>query len=89
MADTWSSYWYNDFIYANDGIRPRPLRGFDVFRLTGQARRLARGAEDFDYLNPQTQEEVLKDRDEDDDTDDDRDDDTDDDGSDDDDSDDG
>jgi hypothetical protein len=28
-------------------------------RLTGQARRLARGAEDFDYLNPQTQEEVL------------------------------
>jgi hypothetical protein len=75
MADTWSSYWYNDFIYANDGLRPRPLRGFDVFRLTGQARRLARGAEDFDYLNPQTQEEVLfdgrnGDDDEDDDTDD-------------------
>jgi LVIVD repeat len=72
-ADTWSSYWYNDFIYANDGLRFRPLRGFDVFRLTGRPGRLARDAEDFDYLNPQTQEEVL-DGDEDDDDEDDEDD---------------
>lgn len=71
MADTWSSYWYNDFIYADDGLRPRPLRGFEGFRLTGQARRLARGAEDFGYLNPQMQEEVLLNDGEDDDTDDD------------------
>jgi hypothetical protein len=75
-ADTWSSYWYNDFVYANDGLRFRPLRGFDVFRLTGRPGRQARGAEEFDYLNPQTQEEVLfDDRDDDEDDDDDDDDD--------------
>jgi hypothetical protein len=35
--DVWSSYWYNDFIYANGGLGrttpPSPNRGFDVFKL--------------------------------------------------------
>jgi hypothetical protein len=35
--DVWSSYWYNDFIYANGGLArttpPSPNRGFDVFKL--------------------------------------------------------
>jgi hypothetical protein len=78
MADTWSSYWYNGFVWSNDGLRPRPLRGFDVFRLLGEARRKAGGAERFDYMNPQTQEFLL-DRDDDDDDDDEDDDDEDDD----------
>lgn len=62
-ADTWSTYWFNDFIYANDGLRFRPLRGFDVFELLVDVG----DAEEFDYLNPQTQEEVLFDGDNDDD----------------------
>ncbi|MGH3131171.1 MAG: LVIVD repeat-containing protein, partial [Gaiellaceae bacterium] len=44
-AFTWSSYWYNDYVYANDIIR-----GFDVFQpLTLKART-------WHHLNPQTQE---------------------------------
>jgi hypothetical protein len=41
--DVWSSYWYNDFIYANGGLsaiapgRPAPNRGFDVFKLLKSA----------------------------------------------------
>jgi hypothetical protein len=36
--DVWSSYWYNDYIYANGGLgrAPTPVspnRGFDVFKL--------------------------------------------------------
>ena len=50
-AFTWSSYWYNNFIYAND-----ILRGVDVFLLSDDARA---GARRFDYLNPQTQEEII------------------------------
>jgi hypothetical protein len=50
-GNTWSSHWYNGFIYAND-----VSRGLDVMRLSGSetagARRLAR-------LNPQTQEERI------------------------------
>lgn len=45
IALTWSSYWYNDFVFANDIIR-----GFDVFRLRGLETR------SFHHLNPQTQE---------------------------------
>jgi hypothetical protein len=70
FADTWSSYWYNGFVWANDGLRPRPLRDFDVFRLLGEPRRKARGAERLEYMNPQTQEFLLG-RDDDDDDDDD------------------
>lgn len=41
----WSSYWYNDFVYANDIIR-----GFDVFRV------LTLKSRSWHHLNPQTQE---------------------------------
>jgi hypothetical protein len=50
-ADTWSSYWYNGAIYAND-----ITRGIDAFRIPTPSR-------DFgatrDYLNAQTQEDLL------------------------------
>jgi hypothetical protein len=59
-TDVWSSYWYNDFIYANDGLvgasaTRTDSRGIDVFRLVDErgtqftGRRLA-------HMNPQTQE---------------------------------
>lgn len=47
-ANTWSSYWYNGFIYTND-----TGRGFDVMLLSD---RLRAGAKKVPYLNPQTQE---------------------------------
>lgn len=51
-ANTWSSYWYNGFIYGND-----ILRGLDIFLLldplTTRARRLP-------LLNPQTQESLIR-----------------------------
>jgi hypothetical protein len=47
-ANTWSSYWYNGFIYAND-----TGRGFDVMLLSDPARA---GARKLPHLNPQTQE---------------------------------
>jgi hypothetical protein len=43
-ANTWSSYWYNNFIYTND-----PGRGVDVVLLSDPARAAARK---FPYLNP-------------------------------------
>lgn len=45
IALTWSSYWYNDIVFANDIIR-----GFDVFQLLDIKTR------SFHHLNPQTQE---------------------------------
>lgn len=50
-ADTWSSYWYNGHIYAND-----VTRGLDIFLLSDKARS---GAKKLPYLNPQTQESVI------------------------------
>lgn len=50
-AVTWSSYWYNGFIYAND-----IQRGLDVFLLSDKARA---GAVKLPYLNPQTQERLI------------------------------
>jgi len=47
----WSSYWYNNFIYANDIVR-----GVDVFLFSDNARA---GAQRLDHLNPQTQEALL------------------------------
>jgi hypothetical protein len=47
-ASTWSSYWHNGFIYAND-----IARGFDVFSLAHQS---VAGAATLDRNNPQTQE---------------------------------
>lgn len=51
-GNSWSSYWYNGFIYAND-IR----RGVDIFLLSDKARA---GARKLPYLNPQTQESLLR-----------------------------
>jgi hypothetical protein len=51
-GSTWSSYWYNGFVYAND-IR----RGVDIFLLSDKARA---GARKLPYLNPQTQETVIR-----------------------------
>ena len=48
-TDTWSSYWYNDAIYAND-----INRGFDVFQMTLPSS--APYGIQWDHLNPQTQE---------------------------------
>ena len=50
-ANTWSSYWYNGLIFAND-----ILRGVDIFRLTDSA---VSGATRLRMLNPQTQERVI------------------------------
>jgi hypothetical protein len=46
-ADTWSSYWYNGYIYAND-----IGRGVDVFRFNDP---IVKDAMRLPYLNPQTQ----------------------------------
>ncbi len=51
-ANTWSSYWYNGFIYGND-----ILRGLDIFLLSDKARA---GARKLDHLNPQTQLNVIR-----------------------------
>jgi hypothetical protein len=60
-ALTWSSYWHNGIIYAND-----IARGFDVFKLTHPAvRAAARLVRD----NPQTQEVLFEDEDDDEDDD--------------------
>jgi hypothetical protein len=50
-ALTWSSYWYNGLIYANDIDR-----GVDIFRYTGSQ---TNGALTFGRLNPQTQETLI------------------------------
>jgi hypothetical protein len=65
-ATTWSSYWHNGFIYANDIDR-----GVDVFSLDHAS---LRGAARLSRDNPQTQERLFR-RDRDDDEDDDDDDD--------------
>lgn len=50
-ANTWSSYWYNGFVYTND-----TGRGFDVMLLADRARAQALR---LPYLNPQTQERLI------------------------------
>ncbi|MGH2706721.1 MAG: LVIVD repeat-containing protein [Actinomycetota bacterium] len=59
-ADTWASYWYNDFLYANDGVEEDPTdvyhRGFDVLQLTDPVGK----APNFSYMNPQTQESLIR-----------------------------
>jgi hypothetical protein len=52
-AYTWSSYWYNDLVYAND-----ISRGVDVFKLTDPSL-LGGTAAKFSYMNPQTQRDLL------------------------------
>ncbi len=55
-ADTWSSYWYNGHIYAND-----IARGVDIFALTGEPAQMVAGARRLDRFNPQTQECLILD----------------------------
>lgn len=50
-ANTWSSYWHNGFVYANDIVR-----GFDVFSLAHPS---VAGAAVLDRDNPQTQERLF------------------------------
>lgn len=51
-ANAWSSYWYNGHVYTND-----ILRGLDIFLLSDKARATAKK---LPYLNPQTQESVIR-----------------------------
>ena len=51
-GNTWSSYWYNGHIYAND-----INRGLDIFLLSDRARA---GAMKLSHLNPQTQLSVIR-----------------------------
>lgn len=51
-ANTWSSYWHNGFIYAND-----ITRGFDVFSINHPA---VAGAATLSRDNPQTQEVLFR-----------------------------
>lgn len=54
-ADSWSTYWYNDFVYANTGLGRRGEtrnRGFDVARLQLDGQRVT--ARKFHHMNPQT-----------------------------------
>jgi hypothetical protein len=50
-ANTWSSYWYDGYVYAND-----IARGVDVLRFTGEE---AVTGIRFGRLNPQTQESIV------------------------------
>jgi hypothetical protein len=50
-ADTWSSYWYNGKIYAND-----ITRGLDVFNMVMPSNPYG---STWTHLNPQTQERLL------------------------------
>ena len=52
FTETWTSYWYNDFVYAND-----INRGFDVLRLDVPWRTAAWNLARF---NPQTQERLIR-----------------------------
>ena len=63
QADTWSTYWYNDYIWANDGLAgarqtvpPSPSRGLDVFKLIDPTSGKQFTARKFHHMNPQTQE---------------------------------
>jgi hypothetical protein len=65
-ADSWSTYWYNDYIYANGGLGRRggncptapgtlSNRGLDVYRLLDEEVGIFRTRK-FHHMNPQTQE---------------------------------
>ena len=51
QGETWSSYWYKDYVYGND-----INRGVDVFRYTGDQ---ITGTLALHHLNAQTQEDLL------------------------------
>ena len=48
IGGSWSSYWYNNFVYESD-----ITRGLNVFRVSDS---VTAGAMMLDRLNPQTQE---------------------------------
>jgi hypothetical protein len=50
-ADTWSSYWYNGAVYAND-----MTRGIDAFNLVGS---VSSAGATWGHLNAQTQENLI------------------------------
>jgi hypothetical protein len=54
---SWSAYWYNGLIYSNDGLNSGPQRGFDVLQLHDVP---PHGAARLRYLNPQTQEFLIR-----------------------------
>jgi hypothetical protein len=61
-TDAWSSYWYNDFIFTNDGLRGggparTDSRGVDVFRLVDHRGKQFTGRK-VHHMNPQTQESL-------------------------------
>jgi hypothetical protein len=51
QAFTWSSYWYNGLVYANDSPNGVQIYGLKVRNAKTDVR--------FDQMNPQTQEELL------------------------------
>ncbi len=51
IGGSWSSYWYNNFVYESD-----ITRGLNVFRVSDRA---VAGAIRLDRLNPQTQESTI------------------------------
>lgn len=53
QAESWSSYWYNGHIYANNFTNGR---GLDVLSID---HRMLRGARELDRLNPQTQDFLI------------------------------
>lgn len=62
-SDVWSSYWYNGYVYANDGLQRgdddlpgRGQRGLDVFSFNDP---VTATAQDLPFLNPQTQMDLV------------------------------
>ena len=58
-ADSWSTYWYNDVMYANGGLNRRGAtanRGFEAYALYDEEGDRV-NTRDWKWLNPQTQEE--------------------------------
>jgi hypothetical protein len=58
LADSWSSYWYNDVLYVNGGLNRRgetANRGFESYAVYGPSGKRLR-TRDWKWLNPQTQE---------------------------------
>ncbi|MFP5298426.1 MAG: hypothetical protein ACLGHL_05530, partial [Actinomycetota bacterium] len=62
-SDTWSSYWYNGYVYASDGLvrgdetlEGRGERGVDVFSFNDP---MVSTAQTLPFLNPQTQMDLI------------------------------
>jgi hypothetical protein len=58
-SDVWSSYWYNGYIFANDGLQRGDAngeRGLDVFSYTSAK---VATAINLPFLNPQTQMDLI------------------------------